>query len=242
MKGDSLGDRMKGQYENRARFYLPRRTWTIIRIDGKAFHTYTRGFDKPFDMALIAAFDATSKRLVKEIQGAQFAYTQSDEISILLTDFAGVQTDAWFDGNVQKCVSVAASFATAFFNQFIVEYPPAPTSLPAAFFDARVFTIPDQTEVANYFIWRQQDCVRNSIQMVAQSLFSHRELQGVNTAALQEKMFSERGVNWSKLPLRCKNGGLADRYSVSGAPMFTQERETLMALIPEHGYGEEKDG
>src|SRR5512137_2136173 len=113
---DALGDRMKGQYEDRTRYSLPRRTFTIIRLDGKAFHTYTRGLKKPFDGDLFADIDTAIINMLPEIQGAVFAYTQSDEISVLLTDFATTQTDAWFDGNLQKMCSVAASIMTAQFN------------------------------------------------------------------------------------------------------------------------------
>ena len=114
---DELGDRMKKAYENRTRFYLPRRAYSILRLDGRSFHTFCKGLKKPFDAGLIADMDATACYLCKNIQGAKFAFVQSDEISILLTDFNEIGTDAWFDGNIQKMVSVAASMATAKFNQ-----------------------------------------------------------------------------------------------------------------------------
>src|ERR1035437_2071733 len=114
---DDLGDRMKSQYEDRTRYMLPRRTYTIIRLDGKSFHTYTRGLDKPFDKTLSKDIDAAIIAMLPEIHGSVFAYTQSDEISILLTDFATPATSAWFDGNLQKVCSVAASIITAEFNR-----------------------------------------------------------------------------------------------------------------------------
>jgi tRNA(His) 5'-end guanylyltransferase len=175
---DDLGNRMKKNYENRTRYFLPRRTNTIIRIDGEAFHTFTRGFDKPFDYILMSAMDNTTKSLCGEIQGCVMGYCQSDEISLLLTDFDKPTTDAWFDGNIQKIVSVSASMATGFFNDHLrsasdLNYgDPFALTDKTAFFDARVFTIPDNDEVINYFIWRQKDAVRNSISMVAQSLYS----------------------------------------------------------------------
>ncbi len=143
---DSLGDRMKNQYEDRTRWMLPRRTWTIIRCDGKAFYSFTRGCMKPFDPALNYAMVEGTLRLVREAQGAKFAYLQSDEISVVLTDFDRIETQAWFDGNAQKMVSVAASLVTAGFNLVYGE--------PSATFDARVFTIPDPVEVENYFYMR----------------------------------------------------------------------------------------
>jgi tRNA(His) 5'-end guanylyltransferase len=157
---DSLGDRMKEFYENRTRYMLPRRTFTILRIDGKAFHSYTRGLKRPFDDKLMNDMDETAKFLCKEIQGTKLAYVQSDEISLVLTDFDDLKTDAWYDGNLSKMVSVSASLATAKFNEL------RPGKL--AFFDSRVFTIPYQAEVENYLIWRQNDASRNSVSAVAQ--------------------------------------------------------------------------
>lgn len=223
MNKDSLGDRMKEQYENRTRYFLPRRTYTIIRLDGKAFHTFTKGFDRPYDAKITAWMDYTAMQLCKEIQGVRFAYTQSDEISLLLTDFEGPQTEAWFDGNIQKIVSVAASIATAAFNDAMTtdlwdkandDIKLAKVGINFANFDARVFTIPDATEVANYFIWRQQDAVRNSIQMLAQSLFSHKELQNKNGIVLQEMCF-QKGKNWNDVSVRNKRGGFIARVSVT---------------------------
>lgn len=216
-KFDELGTRMKENYENRTRVLLPRRTYTIIRIDGKAFHTYTRGCDKPFDMGLIDDMNETAAYLCKYIQGAEIGFVQSDEISILLTDFATHQTDAWFDGNIQKIVSVAASMATAKFNHlrtmrlaeisgFMDEEWIDFSKCKLAEFDARTFTIPSKTEVMNYFIWRQQDTVRNSISSVAQDLYnSHKELDGKNMKEQQEMIF-QKGINWNDYEPVLKRG------------------------------------
>lgn len=197
---DDLGDRMKGQYEDRTRYLLPRRTYTIIRLDGKAFHTYTRGLQKPFDKGLFEDMDAAIIAMLPQIQGAVFAYTQSDEISILLTDFAQPTTSAWFDGNLQKVCSVSSAIITAEFNQLRRmrhhEEQQSFDNFSLAYFDARVFTIPDRIEVMNYFIWRNQDCARNSVSMVAQANFSHKELQGKSTPDKHE-MLHQKGVNWA---------------------------------------------
>lgn len=234
-KKDSLGDRMKEFYENRTRNFLPRRTYTIIRVDGKAFHSYTRGLVRPFDEKLVNDMDETACHMCKNIQGAKFAFVQSDEISILLTDFEGLTTDAWFDGNIQKMASISASLATAKFNEL------RPNKI--ALFDSRVFTIPSDIEVENYFIWRQQDTTRNSISSVAQSMFSHRELENKNTDQMQEMCF-QKGVNWNDFSAKLKRGRLIVKqdYEKEGAirskwvsvepPIFTQEREMLKVLIP----------
>lgn len=228
--GDSLGDRMKDFYENRTRHSLTRRTYTIIRIDGKSFHTYTKGLDRPFDIGLIEDMNETTKYLCKNIQGAKFGYVQSDEISILLTDFDDLQTDMWFDGNIQKMCSVAASMATAKFNhlrllrrltnadRFVKDIAfklikEDIEKFKLAEFDARIFQIPSKVEIENYFIWRQQDATRNSISSVAQSLYSHKELNNVNSNQKQEMIF-QKGINWNDYPSRMKRGGFIDKLSV----------------------------
>jgi tRNA(His) guanylyltransferase len=250
MKKDDIGNRMKENYENRSRFFLPRRTNTIIRIDGKAFHTYTRGMNRPFDDGFIEDMDKTAIYLCKNIQGAKFAYVQSDEISILLTDYDKITTDAWFDNNVQKMASVSASMATRAFNEARLErlrclagtiwdYKSTEMvqKMKWAEFDSRVFQIPEWHEVENYFIWRQQDCVRNSIQSVAQSLYSHKELNGKNTNEMQEMIF-QKGINWNDYDPKYKRGRaivkveydgevgvIRHRWEFHGCPNLTQARD-----------------
>jgi tRNA(His) guanylyltransferase len=267
---DEIGDRMKAFYEDRTRFLLPRRTYTIIRIDGKAFHTYTRGLVQPFDQGLIEDMDATACYLCKNIQGAKFAFVQSDEISILLTDFDKIGTDAWFDGNIQKMVSVAAGLATAEFNRlrllrkFDTTIATAGTIMDLfkwATFDARIFTIPCDYEVENYFIWRQKDAVRNSISSVAQSFYSQKELEGKNGDQKQELIF-QKGINWNDYSPKYKRGRfifkqqfevvpdiklpnnvppidsfqpvIRTRWVADECPTFTQDREFLLKYIPKN--------
>lgn len=259
---DPLGTRIKENYENRTRYYVPRRTYTLIRLDGCHFKTYTRGLDKPFDKGLSEDIDNAIIAMLPEIQGSVFAYTQSDEISILLTDFATPQTSAWFDGNLQKIGSVAASMMTAEFNRLRLkmERQGSIHIQPMAYFDARVFTIPDRIEVMNYFIWRNQDCARNSVSMVAQANFSHKELQGKSTTEMHE-MLHTKGVNWAEdYTDREKNGALVvkktytDTISVPdvanfkvvpqvvertkwvavGTYKFTDNKDCLLYLIPSY--------
>lgn len=249
MTKDSLGDRMKADYEDRTRYELPRRTYTMIRVDGKAFHTLTKEYERPFSRHFMQAMDQTAQAMCAEIVGARLAFVQSDEISILLTDFDTPQTQAWFGGNLQKIVSVSAALATAHFNANIVESSAPMTSL----FDSRVWTIPMPIEVENYLIWRQQDATRNSINMVAQSLYSHKELHGVKLEQTQELIF-QKGINWNNYPVGCKRGRLIvresyltprtgpdesvepavrSRWSVTEkTPIFTQDRSVLRSLIP----------
>lgn len=236
MANDAIGDRMKTQYEDRTRFFLPRRSYTILRVDGKAFHSYCRKMERPYDKGFMALMDCVAAKMLKEIMGAEFAYVQSDEISILMTDFAKPSTEAWFDGNVQKMASVGAALATAYFTEGKIWTEGLPM------FDARVFTIPDYVEVENYFIWRQQDAVRNSILMLAQHYYSPKEMHAKNCSVLQD-MIHEKGDNWNNHPARFKRGGLvwyditAEPYpawKIDDAPNFTgeTERPKFAAMIP----------
>ena len=264
MNKDSLGDRIKGQYEDRTRIYLPRRTYTVVRVDGRAFHSYCRGLERPFDRDLMADMDATAVALCEEMQGARLAFVQSDEISVLLTDFEQPDTEAWFDGNLQKIVSISAATATAAFNMCRAERAQQVAgSGPAkwATFDARAFTIPDPVEVENYYIWRQGDATRNSISMAAQAQFSHNRLQHATSDQMQELLFREKGINWNDYPVGCKRGRAVvrevytadvtytdrrtnevrvapnvtrSRWVAVDPPIFTQDRAWLRQLIPRH--------
>lgn len=258
MKKDSLGDRMKG-YENIPRNYLTRRLPVIIRLDGKAFHTFTKGFKKPFDNILMESMWETAKYLCENIQGCKVAYTQSDEISLLLTDYEKLDTCAWFDNNIQKIVSISASMATLAFNKVFSEiinhidaeeisdfYDIYKRRMMTAMFDSRVFTLPKE-EVNNYFVWRQQDATRNSIQMVGQANFSHKQLHKKSCDEIQEMLFQEKGINWNDLPTPNKRGiciikeqyelnneekTLRTRWTVdTNIPVFTQDRNYIEKYV-----------
>ncbi|MFG2789732.1 tRNA(His) guanylyltransferase Thg1 family protein [Streptomyces sp. NPDC048419] len=198
----ALDDRMK-RHEASYRSLLPRRTYTMIRVDIRSAHSYLRAAATPFDEVFMGDMDATAEALCAEISGAVFAYTQSDEVSVLVTDFASEHAEPWFGGVAAKWLSVTASLATAVLN----ERRPGRRAL----FDARVFTLSDPVEVANYFLWRQRDAVRNSIGMAAQTHFSHRRLNGVSTNGMQELLWSEAGVNWNDYPDGCKRGRVTVR-------------------------------
>lgn len=230
---DELGKRMKEYYESIPKTKLMRRTPVAIRIDGKAFHTFTRGFEKPFDRVLIKSMQETMKYLCEHIQGCVLGYTQSDEITLILVDYKNLNSSAWFDYEVQKMCSIAASMATMAFNQFFKEaiwgyeddwnYSLTPQSLEiqerhakyvavlknaakkGAMFDARVFNIPKE-EVTNLVYWRQLDATRNSIQMVGQANFSHKELQNKSCNMIQDMLMTEKGINWNDFPVYQKRG------------------------------------
>lgn len=254
-KKDSLGDRMK-TYEGVTRNYLTRRIPVIIRVDGKAFHSFTKGFQKPFDMVLMESMWETAKYLCANVQGCKLAYVQSDEISLLLTDYEDIGTQAWFENNIQKMVSISASMATLSFNKV---FPLKPyennentdieqlaiyhKAINKAMFDSRVFNLPKE-EVCNYFIWRQQDATRNAIQMVGQANFSHKQLQNKNCNQIQEMLFQEKGINFNNLPTYQKRGVciIKEYYQKDEVqrsrwiedrdiPIFTQDRNYVEKFI-----------
>lgn len=224
---DSLGDRMK-QYEYVTRHYLTRKLPVILRLDGKAFHSFTRCFKKPFDEVFVKSMQDTMKYLCENIQGCVLGYTQSDEITLVLVDYQNREASAWFDNNIQKMASVSASMATLAFNRYFFAevnmfcynngenykkdspelalcdiYRKAVTK--GAMFDSRVFTLPKE-EIINCLIWRQQDATRNSIQMVGQANFSHTQLHGKNCDDIQDMLMLEKGINWNDFPTYLKRG------------------------------------
>lgn len=277
MDRTTLGDRMKNNYENITRYYLTRRMPVIIRVDGRSFHTFTKGFKKPFDDVLVKTMQDTMKYLCENVQGCVLGYTQSDEISLVLTDYAEITTDAWFGNNLQKMCSVSASMATLAFNKAfndnIIKY--IDNNLDAdcgvtkdlteytkilinarnkgAMFDSRVFTIPKE-EVCNYFIWRQQDSTRNSIQSVGQANFSQRELNGKSCNDIQDMLMMQKSINWNNYATTLKRGSccikiddsitkydevgnICDYIPISKwvidneIPIFTQDRNYVEKLI-----------
>lgn len=207
---DELGDRMK-RYENVNRTYLMRRTPAIIRIDGKSFHTFTKGMERPFDEVLMHAMQRTMKYLCENIQGCVLGYTQSDEITLVLTDYAKITTDAWFGYNVQKMASVSASMATLAFNNNLQSEVDnlhecgknVDVYLRAlekgAMFDSRVFSLPKE-EVCNCLIWRQKDAIRNSISSVGRSYYSDKQLYQKSSKDIKEMLKKDYGFDWDTLP------------------------------------------
>ena len=250
---DDLGTRMKTFYEQIPKMRLMRRTPVVIRIDGKAFHTFTRGFKRPFDEVLIKTMQETAKYLCENIQGCSLAYTQSDEISLLLIDYQRFETSAWFDYEIQKMCSISASMATmAFnriFNDLVREYKfnngenfdlstkegeekhyllqAYKSSMDkGAMFDARVFNIP-RKEVTNYFYWRQLDASRNSIQMVGQANFSHKELQNKSCNDIQDMLMTQKGINWNDFPTYQKRGSCVVKENYLDATPESTDSESI---------------
>ena len=222
---DELGKRMKEYYEQIPKTKLMRRCPVVLRCDGKAFHSFTRGFKKPFDEILIKSMQDTMKYLCENVQGCVLGYHQSDEISLLLIDYQTLNSQAFFDYEVQKICSITASMATMAFNKaFLKEVNEyllncakgknkdirfadvyGRAVLKGAMFDSRSFNIPKE-EVTNYFYWRQLDATRNSIQMVGQANFSHKELQNKSCNSIQDMLHEQKGINWNDFPTYQKRG------------------------------------
>lgn len=198
MQTTTLGDRMK-RYEAVSQVLLMRRMPIIVRLDGKTFHTFVKGREKPYDLNLSLAMQFATQYLVKNIQGCKLGYTQSDEISLLITDYDTLDTEAWFDSNLQKIVAISASYCTRVFNRQLhaldmldKERPLSPPK--DAFFDSRAFNVPKE-DVCNYFIWRQQDCRKNAISMAAQANFSHKELHKMKSGD-KIGMLATKGIDF----------------------------------------------
>ena len=228
MDTSDLANRMK-EYEKRNQYYLQKRTPVAIRVDGRSFHTFTKGFQRPFDDVLIKTMQETAKYMCENIQGAKFAYVQSDEITIILTDYDTLETDCWFNYRTDKLCSIAASMATMIFNKIFKEKvenfieeggafslaqlnynqmktePYLKAIEKGAMFDARCFNIPKE-EVTNLIYWRQLDAIRNSIQMVGQANFSHKELQNKSCNMIQDMLHEQKGINWNDYPTVYKRG------------------------------------
>lgn len=232
MKQDSLGDRMK-KYEKANQTTLIKRVPVIIRVDGKAFHTYTKQFKDdsamdPFNDIMHLMMINTMGDMVDAMQCAKFAYTQSDEISILLTDWDQLSTEMWFGGKIQKIVSVAASLATGHFNKYAHRFN---LEDQVALFDARVFQLPKE-DVANYFIWRQKDATRNSVQMLGRHFFSHKNMQGKKNEEIQEMIFQEHGINWNDIAVWKRRGTSYDQDGFdNNIPIFTEDRAFIEDLL-----------
>lgn len=238
---DDIGTRMKDFYEQIPKTKLMRRCPVAIRIDGKAFHTYTRHFKRPFDSVLMRAMQETMKYLCENIQGCVLGYTQSDEITLILVDYEKINSSAWFDYEVQKLCSVSASMATMRFNQvfarLVEEVREEGTEDPkyikvldkacetGAMFDARCFNIPKE-EVTNLVYWRQLDASRNSIQMVGHANFSQKQMHGKSTSDIQDMLMLEKNINWNDFPVACKRGSCCIRGQADEDPSRTDGSRT----------------
>ncbi len=214
-----LSDRMK-QYEGTYRGYLKvenENDVVVIRVDGRAFHTYTRGAKEPFDEMLQSSMNEVARELCENIQGAQLAYVQSDEVSVIVS--AGNGANIWFDGNIQKMCSISAAIAS---TRMTLESPRVFGKMRVAQFDSRVFVLPKE-EVINYLIWRQSDAARNAVQMLARSLFSHKQLLG-KSCDVMKQMVREAGKPWENEDIGSTRGRCVIKQSFQANVEYVDKR------------------
>lgn len=239
MEYKTLGDRMKGAYENKYRYYLPDNIPIIIRLDGSHFHSFCRGMKKPFDPIFIKAMQNTMLSLCENIANVKFGYVESDEISLLMMT-TKKNTQPWFDNNIQKIVSTSAALCSVYFNEIFAgicldelnlfaevdtyDYKMLRKGNLKPTFDSRVFVLPE-FEVQNYYIWRQQDCSRNSILSLAQSLYSAKEIENFKTPELVKKMQEEKNVDWNSYTSVEKYGTCA--YKIPTTAIGKDGKETI---------------
>lgn len=249
-KADSLGMRMKS-YESVTKNFLMKRTPIIIRLDGRAFHSFTKRnvitqscTKDPFSDIMQGCMTYTALSLCKQIQGTALSYHQSDEISLLLTDWETHDTQQWFGGNIQKIVSLSAAIATNAFNHAYETHERIEQCDKKPTFDSRVFSLPKE-EVNNYFLWRQQDASRNSVNMLAQYHFSHKSLQGKKNSEMQDMLMLQKGINWNNIDTWKKRGTAVTKTAWEGddgstrhhwipdfsIPIFTQDREYIERFL-----------
>ena len=224
---DELGRRFKREYEDALRLSLPRHSYNIVRIDGRGFHTFTANLERPYCRQLADALDQAALQLCREMIGCRLAFGQSDEYSFLLSDVEKEDSPLWFDGNVQKIVSVSASLFTGAFNESFQS---------VAAFDSRVIAIPKRSEVAKYFLWRQLDAEANSLNMLASAHYSHDELLRKSTAEKHDLLHA-KGLNWAAQPSDFKRGRVVFRREAGWTvdrdiPIFSRDPAYLAGLIP----------
>jgi tRNA(His) 5'-end guanylyltransferase len=220
---DEFGDRMK-QYEmaEAGRCLIPLLP-IMVRLDGRAFHTLTSRLQRPYDERFSKIMVEVTKFLVEE-SNAKLGYTQSDEISLVLHS-DDYQSQVFFDGRIQKLVSVLASLCTAKFVSLmgtIEEF-----AGKSASFDCRVWNVPNKVEAANTILWRELDATKNSISMATRTYYSHKEVDGKNGSQMQEMLF-QKGINWNNYPDFFKRGTYVQRRVVSRK--FTADE---IAVLPE---------
>jgi tRNA(His) 5'-end guanylyltransferase len=206
------------ELEKEYRTYLPKKSYAVIRVDGKGFSKYTKDLVKPFDYWFTECMRETALYLAKNVDGALFAYTQSDEISVVFSDLAGENTEWWFGGQVQKIVSIVAAMATAKFNSLR-------DGGALALFDARVHHLDGKDGVLEYARWRQEDAMKNSVGMLASHHFSHKRLMGVSTDKRVMMLALEKDVDWGLMAPALRLGSWVHKVPRKKSTTYVQNGE-----------------
>lgn len=251
MATSELEKRMR-TYEDVTKSTLVRHMPVIIHLDGQSFSKFTKGFQSPFDELLRDTMNQTMLYLCKNIQGCKFGYTQSDEISLLLTDYDNLDTSAWFDDEILKMASVSASMCTMKFNQLFVHsivdmFHGIPTTkyeralekaaYAGATFDSRVFNVP-KGDVTNYFYWQQTDYIHNAIQMTGIHFFGRKNMSKVTTQQIIDRLDKEMWITYDKYyPAAYRRGVCAKRSDKStweldmNIPDFTRDNRSYIEEV-----------
>lgn len=220
---DALGTRMKAyeQIETLKRF--PPNSILCVRIDGRSFSKFTKGLKRPYDERLSSLMVETTKYVVDEHK-CLIGYTQSDEMSFIILNKYEAPCD--FDAKVQKLVSAMTSSATAYFNANLGKYLPEKVSGKLPRFDCRIWVVPNFSEATNVLLWREQDAIKNSVSMLAQHHFSHKELQHVNTSLMKDMLLTKKEIRWDDEPEFFKKGTYVKRV--------TYEKQTEHGTVTRH--------
>lgn len=244
-------DKRMKEYERASKGYLSKRTPVLIRVDGRAFHTFTRGFSKPYDKVLNKSMQDTMKYLCKNVQGCVLGYTQSDEITLVLVDYDDIKKSSWLDYEVQKICSIVASMTTMQFNKVfrnnIEEYSQLRECFGGqlliykraeemgAMFDARCFNVPEN-DVCNAIIWRQRDAEKNSISSLGQAYFTDKELHGKKGNEVQDMLMEKFKVNWNDVETKFKRGSACIKTETgwfvdNEMPILTKDRAYVESRV-----------
>ena len=214
MKFKGLEDRML-YYRGLSDYRLIPNSYVLLMLDGRSFSSFVKNyFDKPFDDKFINMMNETAKYLCEKIQGCKFAYVQSDEISLVITDFDTPNSDSFFGYRLEKILSISASMASAKFNQLMTlealrravdgldEYGCINTeeviaNVKLLEFDCKAWNVPSYNDVFAWNLFRQNDCLKNSKQQAAQAWLPHKQLVN-KTADEQIALLKEKqGIDWN---------------------------------------------
>lgn len=198
-----IGNRMKYYEGFETRRRLMPLAPAVCRLDGKNFHTFCKGLKRPYDVRLSELMRELTVFLAKEFC-AVAGYTQSDEITLAWNQ-EKFDSEIFCDGKIQKMCSLLAARTSVKFNSLLPKFIPEKVQIEPIF-DCRIFSMPNTTEAANAFLWREIDAARNSVQMAARTYFSHNEVQDKGGSQLQEMLFSKKGINWNDYPAFFKRG------------------------------------
>lgn len=228
-----LGVRQK-ELEHKTRHFLPAGSYTMIRVDGKSFHSWCRGLQRPYDMRLVETMRQTMLALCERTQDCVLGYCQSDEITLILAGYSGEKSQSWFDGNLLKNTSIPAGTASAHFNHHAAQIFEADeiAARDLAVFDGRAWAVESVDDVLGNLVFRIRDAERNSASMLGQAHYSPRQLHGVSRRDLIERLEAEHGVSWDAQPGSFRSGSMCIKRTDTRPVTFTHKRTGELITLP----------